>query len=47
MTFNNYENAIRKTFKITFGLRGKNGHLNIHVNNLNKTSGSESKQSKL
>lgn len=37
MTFNNYKNAIRKTFGITFG------HVYIHVNNLNKTSGSESK----
>jgi len=27
MTFNNYKNAIRKTFRITFGLRGKNGHV--------------------
>lgn len=29
---------------MAFGLREKNGHVYIHVNNLNKTSGSESKQ---
>lgn len=43
MTFDNYTNAIRKTFRMTFGLCEKNGHVYIHVNNLNKTSGSESK----